>query len=146
MATPHLIWTPDNQSRLAELAAKGLSSSEIAKRMGTTRGSIIGRCHRTDVPLLQNHRQAPKKMHVTRTCKEIALVAPPVKPIRATIPAPQSKNVMTSAADAIASLQSRDCRWPEGDTRSELRFCGAARVHSHPYCEHHMQRAYIRRR
>lgn len=41
----------DELFRIAELAARGLSGSEIAAALGMTRNAVIGRCHRAGIRL-----------------------------------------------------------------------------------------------
>ena len=39
-------WTPDRDEKLRRLEGEGLSAGKIAEKLGTTRGSVIGRLHR----------------------------------------------------------------------------------------------------
>jgi hypothetical protein len=39
-------WTPDRDEKLRRLGGEGLSAGKIAEKLGTTRGSVIGRLHR----------------------------------------------------------------------------------------------------
>ena len=39
-------WTPDRDENLRRLEGEGLSAGKIAEKLGTTRGSVIGRLHR----------------------------------------------------------------------------------------------------
>ena len=43
-----MIWTPDAISRALSMRARGLSYAQIARKLGTTRNSVIGKLWRTD--------------------------------------------------------------------------------------------------
>lgn len=51
-------WTESRVSRLIELVNEGRSRREIAKELGTTRNSVIGKCNRLALPDLRKY--APK--------------------------------------------------------------------------------------
>ena len=44
-------WTPEDDRRLREIIAGGLSAREIGSLMGRSRNSVIGRCHRIGLAL-----------------------------------------------------------------------------------------------
>jgi hypothetical protein len=42
-----LTWTPERHAQLCELFRQDVSTAEIARRMGLTKGAVIGRLHRS---------------------------------------------------------------------------------------------------
>jgi GcrA cell cycle regulator len=137
---------------LLKLAADGLSSSRIAKRLGTTRNAVISKLYRMGID-----RGKPTK----------TLVKPPRGAQRKVAPKPspsQAKKVnfrsspeilellrrqseeddrQSRSAKPLLALEAEDCRWPIGDPlQSGFGFCAKGRVPGLPYCEGHAARAY----
>lgn len=56
-----LFWTPERQAALVAMAREGLTGSEIASALGTTRSAVLGRCHRTGVVLPMDERKRKLK-------------------------------------------------------------------------------------
>ena len=42
-------WTPERIAQLRTLAASGLTSSQVARRMGVSRNTIIGKAYRLKI-------------------------------------------------------------------------------------------------
>lgn len=43
-------WTPEIETLLAQLWREGLSASQIGRRIGVTKGQVIGKVHRMHLP------------------------------------------------------------------------------------------------
>jgi hypothetical protein len=67
------VWQPADDDRLAELWDEGLSSVAIAKRMATTKGSILGRAHRLELPKRPSPIPSPDQRLKTATDRANAL-------------------------------------------------------------------------
>ena len=113
-----MVWTDEKINSLKKLWAKGASTSEIAKRLGLSKNSIIGKVHRLNLevrPSPIKKEAAPKK--VVRTPKKTKI--------------------------GILDLKLNTCRWPIGDpTDEDFHFCGENTVMGKPYCAKHCAEAY----
>lgn len=127
-------WTDDRVSLLKQLWGEGKTAAEIAKVLGDgiTRNAVIGKAHRLKLssrlsPIQQNTVKKPKS---ESSAPRIA--RPVVK-----MPEFKGKGV------AMVDLDSRMCRWPNGDPKEEgFNFCGCESVPGLPYCEIHARVAY----
>lgn len=81
MTNQHAPWNDDLDRRLTALVAERLSGTEIGERMGKTRNSIIGRCHRLGLKLSSRSEPNP---HLAR------LPSPPIAPALPPEPAPRA--------------------------------------------------------
>ncbi|MBR6411612.1 MAG: global cell cycle regulator GcrA-like protein [Alphaproteobacteria bacterium] len=118
-------WTMDKIKQLKKLWTKGKSTVEIAKELGISKNSVIGKVHRLDLTA----RPSPIKK------KEVPAPAPvPSKP------QPKKKTV---GKCHLMDLKSNTCRWPIGEPENEdFHFCGKTTVTGKPYCEEHCKAAY----
>ena len=131
-------WTDERVELLKRLWAEGLSASQIARELGgVTRNAVIGKVHRLGL-----HASAPRTR--ARVMRQAAPRAPrsrrafnPGDIGRAAVPRP----LFSERAPAVVvedphpggavtfdELQPHHCRWPFGDPRSGLRYCGAAKI------------------
>ena len=114
-------WTADKIKQLKKLWSKGKSTVEIAKELGISKNSVIGKVHR------------------------LALTARP-SPIKKK--EPQVTSQSTSAKKVVGKCRLMDlknnmCRWPIGDPEEEnFHFCGKPTVTGKPYCAEHCKVAY----
>ena len=162
-----MIWDDDNIKLLQKLWDKGLSTTEIAKKMNVSKNSIVGKVHR----LCLKARPSPIKKKETETIEtettinkdiieEITVtVEPKVAAFEATkisgdtcstkeknTPRPEhEKTNKKSKYVKLVELDSHTCRWPIGDPRDEdFCFCGK-KVHAgQTYCDEHSQIAYVK--
>lgn len=120
-------WSTTNKterlSLVTPLAKEGLSGSQIAERLGTTRYAIIGFCYRNAIPL--NGKQtsgAPPEQEPTFTPPKLEPAVPNDPPLAGSTPTPL--------------VSTTGCRWPvEGG------FCNHT-LHKKSYCAEHYARAY----
>ncbi len=114
-----MIWTEDKIKTLKKLWTSGASTAEIAKKLGISKNSVIGKVHRLEL----GARPSP--------IKKVA----PVKKVKA---AKQKKERI-----GIMDLKMNTCRWPIGDpTDEDFHFCGENTVTGKPYCAEHCALAY----
>ena len=113
-----MVWTDDKINSLKKLWAKGASTAEIAKRLGLSKNSIIGKVHRLNLEV----RSSPIKK----------------KKVQKKIVHSQKKSKI-----GILDLKLNTCRWPIGDpTDPDFHFCGENTVIGKPYCAKHCEQAY----
>ena len=114
-------WTMDKIKQLKKLWTKGKSTVEIAKELGISKNSVIGKVHRLELTA----RPSPIKK------KEVKVVAPP----------PPKKK--TTGKCHLMDLKNNSCRWPIGEPENEdFHFCGKPTVTGKPYCSEHCKEAY----
>lgn len=132
-------WTDERVALLKKLWGEGKTAAEIASALGgITRNAVIGKAHR----LKLSNRLSPIQPTTKKNVKPAANTSnppPEKKPARVqapvTIPAGQGL--------ALADLNSRQCRWPDGDPReANFGFCGHTIVPGLPYCPDHAKVAY----
>lgn len=108
------VWTSERLELLKNLVAEGLSSAEIALRLGCGKGSVVRACHRYNVRLVIKHG-------THKSNRRRAVLAPLFDKCR---------NV------TFAELADRDCKFPTADD-SPFFFCGLPRMSGSSYCVHH---------
>ncbi|MBO7483816.1 MAG: global cell cycle regulator GcrA-like protein [Alphaproteobacteria bacterium] len=114
-----MVWTDDKIKKLKKLWSLGKATAEIAKNLGMSKNSIIGKVHRLDLAA----RPSPIKVEPKPQKK-----APPKKP----------------EIVRLIDLKINTCRWPIGDpTDEDFHFCGEQTVTGKPYCLAHCQEAYL---
>jgi len=113
-----MAWTEDKIKKLKKLWQAGKATAEIAKNLGMSKNSIIGKVHRLDLAARPN----------------------PVKIESKTVKKAPSKKV---GVVRLLDLKINTCRWPIGDPKDEdFHFCGEQTVIGKPYCLAHCQEAY----
>lgn len=161
-------WSEDRVALLMKLHDEGLSSSQIANRMGgLSRSAVIGKIHRLGIA--RHQAPKPKKMashinrHIIRANKTPHTHAavgngasyqygkqfgalPPSAAIKRDPDGLPWCEIYIEPKDrkSIIELDERDCRWPIGDPRDEtFHFCGRERFEGTSYCAHHAQVAFV---
>lgn len=152
------MWTDENVSTLKELVELGLSSGQIAKKLGEsfTRNSVIGKLRRIGVKLHgAPHRKGELRPRSPRRANgakhhfgdspivSIGLnVAPPPSLVEPTVTT-KNRTRLRLCEDmtcTIAELHSRKCKWPMWEfnhSRHEpYLYCGVATARA-PYCDQH---------
>lgn len=110
------LWTEGEMNILRKMWGSGHTSGGIAKMLGRTRNSIIGRLR--DLDLLG------KKGHSL----------------------PKTRDMHVAGKKFIHMLSTHDCRWPLWDLPNDkLYYCGDLTVEGKPYCEHHCRMAYTKK-
>ena len=113
-----MAWTDDKIKQLKKLWGKGKSTVEIAKELGISKNSVIGKVHR------------------------LSLVARP-SPIKNVVPTIKKAVKKTAGKCGLMDLKTSTCRWPIGEpTDEDFHFCGKPTVTGKPYCADHCQIAY----
>jgi len=127
-------WTHERVEALKALWADGLSTGQIAAKLGLTRSAVGGKIHRLKLP----GRPTPIKQASPRPKPSWDS-----RPARAPMPLPAADDVPTVSMDG---LEAGHCRWPCADvsviSTGGLLFFGRPRTPGLPYCDGHARRAY----
>lgn len=145
----HTTWSVQEDATLAKYWAKGFSASQIARLLGTgrSRNSVIGRVHRSGLPLrvertnLRINKQRPRRQrYVPSEPKLKPRKAPPLAPELARI----SALTPIEPSLSVLSLTNFTCRFPIGDPVSpDFTFCGRTCNNvENPYCTQHQKLAF----
>lgn len=160
-----IVWTPAVIDRLADLWREGIPTKEIGRQLGTTKNSIVGKCHRLDQAgdLRFPPRPSPIKNRPAATLRPkrgeptlpkavagipIALPLPPEPPFIMTPPRVHIPPPPPPTPAPFRRIKSHPCCWPIGAPgKADFRFCEAAVVKlGSPYCDEHHRVAYVRPR
>ena len=146
-------WTCERIGRLRLLWAGGATGESIAQDLATTRGAVLGKVHRLDLPprLKPNSPDkvsAPRRGARTTSGTETrdgARVDARREDVAQRADMPACESLPTTALDLL-SLTRMTCRYPvgEGSGLTQL-FCGSP-VTDRIYCAGHWARAHARRR
>ena len=116
-----MVWTEEKIKNLKKLWLKGATTAEIAKKLGLSKNSIIGKVHRLNLET----RPSPIKTNPKKIVKKTKSISPKHERI------------------GIMELKLNTCRWPIGDpTDEDFHFCGKNTVMGKPYCTEHCAMAY----
>ncbi|MGC2080298.1 MAG: hypothetical protein WA728_30650 [Xanthobacteraceae bacterium] len=108
MPTPSLFWTPERHKALIGLLGDGLSSREIAERLGCTKNMVIGITYRSRELNLANTKLPIRELPTLDERLKWHLVI------------------------------QKGCVYPIGDPTKEWRWCGAETISAGaPYCQKH---------
>ena len=114
-----MVWTEDKIKKLKKMWQAGKPTAEIAKTLGMSKNSIIGKVHRLNLKV----RPSPIKTDAVKPKKTPQKVVEKV---------------------GLMDLKLNTCRWPIGDPKDEdFHFCGEQTVTGKPYCLAHCQEAYL---
>ena len=144
-----LFWTPERVGLLTAQWAAGTSVRDIARLLGCTRNTVIGKAHRMDLPMhvgSVSHPDAPRKraekkpkplkprghariLRVRRVVAPIAPASPPAQPLP-----PGSAPVPLRLP--FAALEARHCRYSVSPQSPHF-FCGHERKGKSAFCAFH---------
>ena len=117
-------WTEEKIKQLKKLWSKGKTTVEIAKEMGISKNSVIGKVHRLDLTA----RPSPIKRKETVVSNHRK-------------PASLHKN--SGGKCRLMDLKTNTCRWPIGEPEDkDFHFCGKQTSTGKPYCPDHCLEAY----
>lgn len=162
-------WDSATLKKLKALTGKGLSTSEIGKRLGMSKNAVVGKLNRLGWNSKAGGVNAAKGTATTKkpaksssgklTVKNTKKSAASNKKVSATksasatkIPRARGNSLNKNLAMhqriiqhslEMANLKPNQCRWPIGDPDSEnFHFCGAPVFVGKPYCYEHCKQAY----
>ena len=121
-------WTQDHDQTLSELWAQGLTGSQIATRMRTSRNAILGRARRIKLPTRISEESKPRIERDPYVHRETVVTA-------------ESARVPFEALEAFDGR----CRYAHGDD-APYSFCGAKAVPGQSWCPDHLEAVFPTRK
>lgn len=147
-----MAWTEEMIDSLKQMWKEGLTTTEIAKRLGVSKNSIVGKVHRLNLkarpsPIKKKEEVvvAPE-VTVAKEEETVKQVAKPIKKINISpINVSNEKVKKENSYLKLTELDNHTCRWPIGDPRDDnFCFCGKAVRSGQTYCEEHSAIAYVK--
>jgi len=153
-------WTDERVEKLKALWKEGLSSTQIAMRMGLpSRSAVIGKLFRLGLTDEMRGNKSQKVIQrivrAGRPKSTFGKAAPTTQPPPQVETPPQFQresfvpiiddeiDVPASERKALVDLDAGDCRWPIGHPGDPgFGFCGKSAASGLAYCEAHAHRAY----
>ena len=155
-----MIWTDEAVEELKKMWDKGMTTGQIAKVLGVTKNSIIGKVHRlcltarpSPIKKSTNSEKEDTKPAKTEknTTKKAKTTAPKAEKVKEVVIEKKEEvtKVETPTIEELniplVKLDNHTCRWPLGDPRDEdFCFCGKKIKTGQTYCEEHSAVAYVR--
>ncbi len=148
-------WTADEDARLADMLARGLSATQVGIALHRSRNAVIGRVHRLEhAGVTLTRSRGPLKPPGTRKYTPRTVRNPRPQPIAK--PQGQAVKSILSLAEVSAApvikepppppntkpvsiLKVTGCRYALTDDKPH-RFCNAPMKKGSSYCEHHHAR------
>jgi GcrA cell cycle regulator len=145
-----MAWTEQMVEDLRQMWLEGLTANEIAKKLGVSKNSIVGKVHR----LCLTARPSPIKKKEETKPEEVAEVLPETALENHIENMPEEmehdeilyeQKQVNIQGIKLVSLDSHTCRWPIGDPRDEdFCFCGKKVRAGQTYCDEHAAMAYVK--
>lgn len=144
-----MAWTDEMVEGLKKMWKQGLTTNEIAKNLGVSKNSIVGKVHRLNLTA----RPSPIKKKEDESAADKTEAAKPeaknikkitINPVEIKAPAPE-KAPGGGTCLKLTELDNHTCRWPVGDPRDDnFCFCGKKVRGGQTYCEEHAAIAYVK--
>jgi GcrA cell cycle regulator len=151
MSAIHETWTSERVALLKSYFDAGLSCSQIAREIGTTRNAVIGKMHRLGLSRPKDAfadrlaaRDAARPKAVRRKPWRLSIHAQREMLI-ASYPGRASEEPAVESAHKCSLLELRQaqCRWPISEPGAQdFAFCGNRSVDGLSYCVGHARIAY----
>lgn len=121
------IWTENRIAELGQLWREGLSTAEIGRRLGISKNAVVGKAHRLNLPSRPSPIRNPPLRMAPRPQPEPEVITPPPPKVV-----------------SMKGQRGPTCQWPHGHPGSaNFHFCGEQAAPGKPYCEAHIQQAYV---
>lgn len=149
-----MAWTEKMVEDLRQMWLEGLTASEIAKNLGVSKNSIVGKVHRLcltarpspikkkDADILEakvSQEQTTDSENAPVEVQEQTCVA------EVSESAAVEKSTEPALGIKLVNLDSHTCRWPLGDPRDDnFGFCGKKVRAGQTYCDEHSVMAYVK--
>jgi GcrA cell cycle regulator len=154
MSATRATWTSERIEQLKSCFNAGLTCSQIAREIGATRNSVIGKMHRLGLSRPKDvlARQLKRTRAAKSTARSKALgpkhwrltIADQRELLMAVYPSAAACKAIDSAHKCtLLELSQAKCRWPINDPGAhDFGFCGNEPVSGLPYCIGHARIAY----
>ena len=148
-----MAWTNEMIDQLKQMWKKGFTTNEIAKELGVSKNSIIGKVHRLNLTArpspIKKKEKAPASDTSTKPAVRTAEIketkeAKDSKPQKITI-SPIEVTAHKNTCLKLGELDGHTCRWPIGDPKDDnFCFCGKKVRAGQTYCDEHAAIAYVK--
>ena len=145
-----MAWTEEMIDSLKQMWKEGLTTTEIAKRLGVSKYSIVGKVHRLNLKARPSPIKKKEEVAVAEpvSVKEetVKQAAKPIKKINISpVNVSTEKSKKETSYLKLTELDNHTCRWPIGDPRDDnFCFCGKSIRSGQTYCEEHAAIAYVK--
>lgn len=145
-----MAWTEEMIDSLKQMWKEGLTTTEIAKRLGVSKNSIVGKVHRLNLKARPSPIKKKEETVVAETTgtkeENTKQATKSIKKINISpISVSTEKVKKESSCLKLTELDNHTCRWPIGDPRDDnFCFCGKAVRSGQTYCEEHSAIAYVK--
>ena len=148
-----MAWTEEMINDLKQMWKDGLTTNEIAKRLGVSKNSIVGKVHRLNLkarpsPIKKKEEVTTAETPVVKEEKEekAKTASKKLKKVSITpVNIAKPKEAKKDQHLKLTELDNHTCRWPLGDPRDDnFCFCGKAVRGGQTYCEEHSAIAYVK--
>ena len=130
-------WDSQSVAVLSEFYKKGLSQSEIANKMGVTKGMVSAKIARL---ISKGELKRIKKSSKTNITFRSKLKKKKTKPIRKSI---SVSKLLPSKRISILQLKANTCRFITSDSNINAEYCGHEVKEDSAYCQAHHEVCYI---
>lgn len=159
-----MVWTDEAVEELKRMWDRGMTTGQIAKALGVTKNSIIGKVHRlcltarpspikkakpaseknTGKAVVAEKNKKAKK--VTKESKKTTKTDNKNNEEAVVIETKQSSPVLPEETNIpLIKLDNHTCRWPLGDPKDDdFCFCGKKIKTGQTYCDEHAAIAYVK--
>ena len=142
-----MAWTPEMIENLKNLWLSGTTTNEIAKTLGLSKNSVVGKVHRLNLEARPSPIKKKEELKKKKTAKKLpqqhqktAEKQTKSEPKPDNTPKTQKKLGLK-----LSELDSHTCRWPLGDPKDEnFCFCGQKVRAGQTYCDEHAAIAYVK--
>lgn len=141
-----MAWTEKMVEDLRQMWIEGLTANEIAKKLGVSKNSIVGKVHRLCLtarpsPIKRKEDMLPENEITIESSEEITEEIIEISDAEVKV----VENSETALGIKLVHLDSHTCRWPLGDPRDEnFGFCGKKVRAGQTYCDEHSAMAYVK--
>lgn len=118
-----VIWTEEEENRLRDYIAQGMSYYQVSLVMNKSKNSVLGKANRLQL----TYEAAKKRKKSKPRVKKVAFKPEPYV-------APVLLNAPVSLKLKVFDLEKQHCRYIEGNDRT---FCGHKKIEDSSYCEYH---------
>ncbi len=142
-----MAWTNEMIDQLKQMWKKGFTTNEIAKELGVSKNSIIGKVHRLNLTARPSPIKKKEKTPAPETNTKVA--SKPSNPQDS-----KSQKITINPIEVTAhkntclklgELDGHTCRWPIGDPKDDnFCFCGKKVRAGQTYCDEHAAIAYVK--
>ena len=136
-------WTEDRVARLKTLWREGRTAEQIAAELqnGLTRSAVLGKVRRMGLSAGRPARPAVRRAAAERGPTAAPGLDARADRGRAALTEPRDAADLPSGGLSLLALRQDQCRWPYGDARAGVSFCGRP-VARGAFCAAHAEVGY----